>query len=59
MAYLVTRVGSGEERARNSTGEGGSLSGVAKVGERRDGRDRNLFLAETGLSVGHEGDDDD
>lgn len=59
MAYLVTGVGGREERSGDATGEGGSLSRVAKVGEGGDSRDRNLFLAETSLGVGHEGGDDD
>jgi hypothetical protein len=59
VAYLVTWAGGRQKRPWNSTGEGGSLSGVSKVGEGRDGGDRNLFLAETSLGVGHEGGDDD
>lgn len=59
MAYLVAWVSGRQKRPGNSTGEGGSLSGVSKVGEGRDGGDRNLFLAETSLGVGQEGGDDD
>lgn len=59
VAYLITGVGGREERPRDATGEGGCLSGVAKVGEGGDGGDRNLFLTETGFRVGHEGGDDD
>ena len=52
-AYLIARASSCQQNSWDLTGEGTGVTGVAKVTQGLDRRNRHLLLTEPRLDVGH------